>query len=126
MAWPGKAHTLPRHFEHGRGHIDPDDLSGWPDHLRRDQAIDAGTTPDIDDPLPGLEVAAAKGVARASERRDRAFGKTFQPVIVVAKHAGEWTAGVEVIASTRVSRHRRVFLLDGLTQATQVKTRFCP
>src|SRR6266700_5904823 len=116
MACPGFAHTLPRHFEHGWGHIDADDLSGWPDHLRGDQTIDASTAADIDDPLTGLEVADAKRVARAGERCDRALGDTFQPVIVIAKHAGEWTAGVEVIASPRVSRHRRVFLLDRLTQ----------
>src|SRR6266567_8712087 len=126
MACPRFARTLPRPFEHRRGHIDPDDLSIWADHLRRDQAIEAGATADIDDLLTGLEVADAKGIARPSERGDRAFGKTFQPVIVVAKQACEWTTGVEVIASIRVSRHRRVFLLDGLVQATQVKTRFCP
>src|SRR6266702_6341033 len=125
MACPGKAHTLLRHFEHRGGHIDSDDLSGWPDHLRGDQTIDASATADIDDPLTGPELTDAKGVARASERRDRSFGKTFQPVIVVAKHAGEWTTGVEVIASSRISCHRGVFFLDGLTQATQVKTGFC-
>src|SRR5579864_8900145 len=115
MACPGFARTLARRFEHRPCHIDADDLPGWPDHLRGDQAIDAGATADIDDPLPRPEVADAKGVARAGERRDRAFGKPFQPLIVVAKHAGEWTTGVEVIASPRVSCHRCVFLLDGLT-----------
>src|SRR5260370_23455718 len=121
MACPGFAPTLPRHFEHRRGHIDSDDLSGWPDHLRRDQAIDASAAADIDDPLTRLKLADAKGIARASKRRDRAFGKTFQPLIVVAKHASEWTAGVEVIAATRISRHSGVFFLDRLTQATQIK-----
>src|SRR5260370_622179 len=116
---------LPRHFEHRRGHIDSDNLSVWTDHLRCDQTIDASTTADIDDPLTELELPDAKGVARASERRDRAFGKTFQPVIVVAKHAGEWMARVEVIASTRISCHSCVFFLDRLTQAIQVKTGFC-
>jgi hypothetical protein len=125
MDCPGKARTLPRRFEHGPCHIDSDDLSGWADHLRRDQAIDAGTTANIDNPLTGPEVADVKGVAGASERRDRAFGKTFQPVIVIAKYASEWTAGVEVIAATRISCHRCVFFLDRLTQATQVKTGFC-
>src|SRR5258708_27218709 len=125
MACPGFARPLPRHFEHRRGHIDSDDLSVWTDHLRGDQTIDASTTADIDDPLTRLELADAKGVARTSERRDRSFGKTFQPVIVVAKHAGEGTAGVEVIASTRISCHSCVFFLDGLTQATRVKTGFC-
>src|ERR1700726_1680726 len=76
---------------------------------------------DIDGPLAGPEAVDAKGVAGAGERRDRAFGKTFQPVVVVAEHAGEWTTGVEVIASPRILRHRRVFLLDGLTQKSQVK-----
>src|SRR6266852_7399627 len=125
MAWPGFDSTLPRHFQHCRGHIDSDDLSVWTDHLCRDQTIEASTTADIDDPLAGLELADAKRVARASERRDRAFRKTFQPVMVVAKHASEWTAGVEVIASTRISCHSRVFFLDRLTQATQIKARFC-
>src|SRR6266852_7920079 len=74
MAWPGFDSTLPRHFEHRRGHIDSDDLSVWTDHLRGDQAIEASTAADIDDPLTGLEVADAKGVARAGERRYRAFG----------------------------------------------------
>src|SRR2546421_4037696 len=125
MACSGFARTLPRHFEHRRGHIDPDNLPVRPDHLHGDQAIEASATADIDDPLTGPEAADAKGIARAGERRDGAFGKTFQPVIVVAKHAGEWTTGVEVIASPRVSCHRRVFLLDGLTQMSQVKARFC-
>src|SRR5260370_35196273 len=125
MAWPGFASTLRRHFEHRWGHIGSDELAVWTDHLRGDQTIEASTATDIDDPLAGLELADAKRVARASERRYRAFGKTFQPVIVVAKHASEWTARVEVIAATRISRHRRVFFLDGLTQATQVKTGFC-
>jgi len=111
--------------EHRPCHIDSDDLSVWTDHLRGDQTIDASTTADIDNPLTGLELADAKGIARASERRDRAFRKTFQPVIVVAKHAGKWTARVEVIASTRISCHSRVCFLDRLTQATQVKTGFC-
>src|SRR5258707_8455306 len=105
MACPGFARTLPRHFEHRRGHIDSDDLSVWTDHLRGDQTIETSTTADIDDPLTGLELADVKRVARASERRDRAFRKTFQPLIVVAKHAGEWTARVEVIAATRISCH---------------------
>src|SRR5258708_11770007 len=125
MAWPGFESTLPRHFEYRRGHIDSDDLSVWTDHLRGDQTIDASTTADIDDPLTGLELADVKRVARASERCDRAFGKTFQPVIVVAKPAGEWTAGVEVIAATRISCHSGVFFLDRLTQATKIKARFC-
>jgi hypothetical protein len=125
MACPGFVSALPRHFEHRRSHIDPDDLSVWTDHLRGDQAIDASTTADIDDSLTRPELADAKGVARASERRDRVFGKTFQPVIMVAKHVGEWTTGVEVIAATWISRHRRVFFLDRLTQAIQVKTGFC-
>src|SRR2546423_4387415 len=125
MAWPGFDSTLPRRFEHRRGHLDSDDLSVWTDHLRRDQTIEASTATDIDDPLAGLELADAKGVARAGERCDRAFRKTFQPVIVIAKHAGEWTTGVEVIAATRISCHSGVFFLDGLTQATQVKTGFC-
>src|SRR5450755_415229 len=125
MACPGEAHTLPRHFEHRRGHIDSDDLSVWTDHLRGDQTINASATTDIDDPLAGPELADTKGVARTSERRDRALGKTFQPVIVVAKHTGEWTACVEVIAATWISCHSGVFFLDGLTQATQVKTGFC-
>src|SRR5260370_18036371 len=125
MAGPGFESTLPRHCEHRRGHIDSDDLSIWTDHLRCDQTIEASTTADIDDPLTGLELADAKRVARASERRDRAFGKTFQPVIVVAKHAGEWTARVEVIASTRISCHTFVFFLDRLPQSIQVKARFC-
>src|SRR6266699_3801390 len=125
MACPGFASTLPRHFEHRPCHIDSDDLSVWRDHLRCDQTIEASTAADIDDPLTGLELADAKGIARASKRRERAFGKTFQPVIMVAKHTGEWTTGMEVIAATRISRHRRVFLLDRLTQATQVKTGFC-
>src|SRR5258708_21257483 len=105
MAWPGFESTLPRHFEHRRGHIDSDDLSVWTDHLRCDQTIDASTTANIDDPLAGLELADAKRVARARERRDRAFRKTFQPVIVVAKHTSEWMARGDVIASTRISRH---------------------
>src|SRR5258708_38314604 len=125
MAWPGFESTLPRHCEHRRGHIDSDDLSIWTDHLRCDQTIEASTTADIDDPLTGLELADAKRVARASERRDRAFGKTFQPVIVVAKHAGERTPRVEVIASTTISCHSRVFFLPGLTQASQSNARFC-
>src|SRR5258708_21696704 len=125
MAWPGFESTLPRHCEHRRGDIDSDALSIWTAHLRCDQTSEASTTADIDGPLSGLELVDAKRVARASERRDRAFGKTFQPVIVVAKHAGEWTARVEVIASTRISCHSRVFFLDGLTQAIQVKARFC-
>src|SRR2546421_12283474 len=125
MACPGFASALPRRFEHRRGHIDPDDLSIWTDHLRCNQTIHASTTADIDDPLTGLDLTDAKGVARASERRDRAFGKTFQPVIVVAKHTIEWTARVEVIASTRISCYSGIFILDGLTQATQVKTWFC-
>jgi len=111
--------------EHRPCHIDSDDLSVRTDHLRGDQAIEASTAADIDDPLTGLEVADAKGVARAGERRYRAFGNIFQPVIVVAKHTSEWTAGVEVIAATRISCHSGVFFLDGLTQATQVKTGFC-
>jgi len=125
MACPGFESTPARPFEHGWGHIDADNLSGWSDHLRGDQTIHASTTTDIDDPLAGLEVADAKGVARAGERRDRACGKPFQPAIAVAKHAGEWTTGVEVIASPRVARHRCVFLLDGLAQLSQVKARFC-
>src|SRR5260370_16259913 len=103
MAWPGFASTLPRHFEHRWGHIDSDDLSVWTDHLRGDQTIEASTATDIDDPLAGLELADAKRVARASERRYRAFAKTFQPVIVVAKHARDGTPGVDVLASTRLS-----------------------
>src|SRR5216683_7899058 len=125
MACPGKARTLPRRFEHRRCHIDSDDPSGWPDHLRRDQAIEASAAADIDDPLAGPEVGAAKRVARSGERRDRALGNTLQPVIVIAKHASEWTARVEVIASTRISCHSCVFFLDRLTQATQIKARFC-
>src|SRR5216683_3799711 len=125
MAWLGFDSTLPRQFEHRRGHIDSDDLSRWPDHLRCDQTIEASATANIDDPLAGLELAAAKRVARASERRDRAFRNTFQPFIGVAKHANEWTARVEVIASTRISCHSCVFFLDRLTQATQIKARFC-
>src|SRR5260370_17257529 len=125
MAWPGFASTLRRHFEHRWGHIGSGDLSVWTDHRRGEQTIEGSTATDIDDPLAGLELADAKRVARASERRYRAFGKTFQPVIVVAKHASEWTTGVEVIASTRISCHSCVFFLDGLTQATQIKARFC-
>src|SRR5712692_8120406 len=125
MAWPGFDSTLPRHFEHRRGHIDSDDLSVWADHLRSYQTIEASTTADIDDPLVSLELTDAKRVARASERRYRAFRNTFQPVIVVAKHAGEWTARVEVIPSARLLCHGGVFLLDRLTQAPQVKARFC-
>src|SRR5712691_3881444 len=115
MACPGFASTLARRFEHRPRHIDSDDLSVWAGHLRRDQTIDASTTADIDDPLTGLELDDAKGIARASERRDRAFGKTFQQDIVVGKHAGEWTARVEVIASTRISCHSCVFFLDRLS-----------
>jgi hypothetical protein len=100
-------------------------VSVWPDHLRGNQAIDASAAADIDNPLPWPEQADAKGVARAGERRDRACGKAFQPALVVAKHAGEWTTGVEVIAPPGVPRHRRVFLLDGLTQLPQVKAQFC-
>src|SRR5258708_35562620 len=100
MAWPGFDSTLPRHFEHRRGHIDSDDLSVWTDHLRRDQTIEASTTADIDDPLAGLELADAKGIARASKRRDRASRKTFQPVIVVDRHAGKRSDAVDVIVST--------------------------
>ena len=66
-----------------------------------------------------------KGIARASKRGYRAFRYTFQPVVAVAKHAGEWTARMEVIASSRVLRYRCLFLLDGLTQATYVETQFC-
>src|ERR1700681_4847959 len=125
MAYPGLVHTLPRRFEHRPGHIDSDDLSIWADHLRSDQTIEARATADIDDPLTEAEVADAKGVTRASERRNRAFGKPLQPVLVVAKQTGEWTTGVEVVTATRISRHRRVFFLDGLPQVTQVKTGFC-
>src|SRR5713226_4243491 len=88
--------------EHRPCHIDSDDLSVWTNHLRRDQTIEASTTTDIDDPLAGLELADAKWVACAGERCYRAFRNTFQPVIVVAEHAGEWTARVEVIASLRL------------------------
>src|SRR6266699_975021 len=59
-----------------------------------------------------VELADAKRVACASERRYRAFRNTFQPVIVVAKHAGEWMARVEVIASTFLLYYSGVFLVE--------------
>ena len=97
----------------------------WTDHLRRDQAINASTTADIYYLCTRSEQTYAKRVARASERRDRAFGNTLQPVIVVAKHTGKWTARVEVLPSTMISCYSGVFFLDRLTQAPQVKARFC-
>src|SRR5207247_33605 len=103
-------------------HVYADDSTSRTYHGRRDQTVDAGAAPDVDDVLTGVQAAHRERISGSGERGNRRLGNSVEPFFLVLEDAREPATGVKVKTALRLGRYERVLLADRVSQPADVET----